>query len=59
MLGKTEGKRRWGWQKISLFDSITNSMNMNLSKYRETVENKGAWHVAVHAVAKSWTPLSD
>ena len=53
MLGKTEGKRmRW-------LDSITNSMDMNMSKFQEMVENIGAWCAAAHGIEKSWTQLSD
>ena len=59
MLGKTEGKRRRGWQRMRELDSITNSMEMNLSKLQETVEDRGDWHAAVHRVTKSWTQLSD
>ena len=43
MLGKTEGKRRRGWQRMSWLDSITDSMDMNLSKLQEIVEDRGAW----------------
>ena len=53
MLGKTGGKRR-GWLR-SWFDSITDLMDMNLSKLRETVKKREAWHVAVHGVAESRT----
>ena len=55
MLGETEGKRRRGQQRMRWLDSITNSMNMNLSKLQEIVEERGAW--CVHGVAKSWTQL--
>ena len=53
MMGKTEGKRRRGWQRIRRLDSIPNSMNTNLSKLREIVEDREAWNAAVHGVAKS------
>ena len=59
MLGKTEGRRRRGRQSIRWLDSTTNSMDMNLSELWEIVEDRGAWHAAVHGVTKSQTPLSD
>ena len=52
MLGKTEGKRRRGQQRIRWLDSITDSMYVNLSKFQEIVEGRGAWHTAIHAVTK-------
>ena len=59
MLGKTEGKRRSGWQRMRWLDSITDSMDINLSKLYETVEYKVTCHAAVHWVTKSWTQLSN
>ena len=58
MLGKTKGKRRRGQQRMRWLDSITDSMNMNLSKLQETVKDRGAWHAADHGVAKSQMQLS-
>ena len=58
MLGKIEGRRR-GRQRMRWLDGITDSVDMNLSKLHVTVEDRGAWHAAVHRVTKSWTRLSD
>ena len=55
MLGKTEGKSRRQRQRMRWLDSITDSMDMNLSKLQEIVEDRGVWHAAVHGVTKSWT----
>ena len=55
MLGKIEGKRRRGWQRMRSLDSITNSVDMNLNKRWEIVEDRGTWRAAVHGVTKSQT----
>ena len=55
MLGKIEGKRKRGWQRMRWLDNITDTMNMNLSKLQEIVEDRGNWRAAVPGVAKGQT----
>ena len=58
-LGKIEGRKRRGWQRLGWLDGITDSMDMNLRKLREIVKDRGAWRAVVHEVTKSWKRLSD
>ena len=59
MMGKTEGKRRRRRQRMRWLDSITDSVDMNLSKLKETVKDREAWHAAIHGMAQNWTRLSN
>ena len=59
ILGKTEGRRRRGWQRMRWLESITDSAAMNLSKLWEIEKGRKTWHAAIHGVTKSWTQLSN
>ena len=59
MLGKIEGKKRRKWQRMRWLDSITDPMDMNLSKLWKIVKDREAWHAAVHSVSKSQTRVRD
>jgi len=59
MLGKAEGNRRKGQERMNWLDGIKNSMDMNLSKLWKTVEDRRAWCATAHGIAKNWTRLSD
>ena len=59
MLGKIEGQRRKGWQRMKWLDSIIESMDTNLDKLQEIVRDREAWHAVVHGLTKSRTQFSD
>ena len=55
MLEKTEGKKRREWQRIRWIDTVTDSKDMNLSKFWKIIEDRRAWHISLHGVTDSWT----
>ena len=59
ILGKTESRRRRGWQRMRWLDGITDAVNLNLGKFQEMVRDKEAWHAAIHGIAKSQTRLGN
>ena len=59
MLGKTEGRRRRGRQRVRQLDGITDSMDLSLSELQEIVKDREVWHANIHGVTKSWTQLSN
>ena len=59
MLGKIEGRRRRGLQRMRWLDGITDSVHMSLSELHEMVKDREAWHAVVHGATKCWTQLSD